>query len=436
MGPQLLYQLRLALRDLRHNPTLSLTAVLCLALATGLWSAALEIHLRVYGPVPALSPALHQVELPHRTSLARSLPNSLAAFAMNDGATRLTFSEAQALAASGVPSRQTLTTRARLLFADPLAPVGTPPSIVNARFVNPDFFALFDVVTGAGRPFDATEEAGGAPVMVIGRRLAEATCADACVGRTMLLEGQPFRIVGVATHHQPYRPVWDSGASGAPQDALYLPWPWFERLRAYPEVPVYQSAQIDRNFDDFLRSDTLFVAFWAELPTAAQRAAFQRHLTQRFGARGITTVLRSYPEWVAAFPMPSSGPRFLFFVTGFVLLGAGFNISRLLLAKALARRSELGIHRALGAPRAALFLRQLFEATLLAAAAALLGVGLARPFHLAFNHLVADNDVPLALSALGVALAVGSALLTGISAAIYPALHVALTAPTVYLERR
>jgi putative ABC transport system permease protein len=430
-----LYQLQLAARDVRRNRALSFGVIMSLALGTGLWNTAVQAYLRAYGPAPALPASLHQVEMAHRTTLDRSLDKSLAMFAMVVPHTQVSFPEYQVLAGSGVPTRQTGTLRAHLLIADPGAPAGTPPRTVAARFANADFSAMFDLPVGHGRFFTAADEAAAEPVIVLGTALARALFdGDDRVGRTVLVEGRRFRVIGELARDQPYRPIWDIGAMGAEQDALYLPLGWFRRLQVRPDAPVFQSP-VGPGFADLIASDAIFVAYWNQLPTPAHESAYRDYLQRRLGPRGAVATLRSFPAWLAAFPTPESGVSFLTMVTGLVLLGACCNITRLLLAKALARRAELAIHRALGAPRQSLFVRQLLEGILLAVPAALLGVLLALPLHMIFNHIVADSDVPLRLTGLGFLASAGPAVITGVAAALFPAWRVAQIRPTVSRSR-
>ena len=57
------YHTRLAWRSLRRDPGLSATIIIVLAVAACIFSTALIHWLRLYGPRPALSPGLHQVEI-------------------------------------------------------------------------------------------------------------------------------------------------------------------------------------------------------------------------------------------------------------------------------------------------------------------------------------------------------------------------------------
>jgi putative ABC transport system permease protein len=349
--------------------------------------------------------------------------------------TRVSYPEYQALAASGIPQRQTGTFRSQALVAP--APGAQPllrqPLLCNVRFAAADFFALFPVALGEGRAYLADEEARQEPVAVISRRLGAALAVGA--GGTILVEGRRFRVVGVTSGHQPFRPEWDVVATGAPPDDVYLPFAWFEPMQARPELAAAQAAPSRMSFAELLASDTIFVSFWAELGTAAQHDAFAAYLDQRFTRRGLPVELRSYAAWREAFPIPESDVSFFFGLIGLALVGAGFNIARLLLTKTFAIREELGIHRALGASRASLFARSLLEGVMIAGPGALAGLLLALPYLSLYDHTVDRSGIPLRLTAAAFGLGVLPPLTVGLLAAVYAAWRASRTPPTVYLGR-
>jgi putative ABC transport system permease protein len=400
---------------------------LCLALSSAIWATAICHYYRYYSPRPALSPHLHQVELPHSRSVERALGVANAMTNSWVGRTRITPVEYEVLSRSGIPTRQTATYRAELLVAT----AGSAPHCVHARFAGADFFPMFQRAVAPGRPYTRDEEARGEAVVVLGRRLAAELYGKDAVGRTVLVEGHPFRVVGVTAGDQPYRADWDVATMGMPQDALYLPWDWGPRLVARPEMPLYQ-APFGPTFADLMRSSTVFISYWAELPTAESRAAYRRHLDGHLEG----AVLRSFEEWKAAFPVPPSPVSFFTLLSAFVLLGGAFNATRLLLAKGLARREELEIHRALGAPRLSLFFGQMLEMALISLPAALAAVALALPYTALYNNLVADTDIPVAMVPATFALAVTVPFLAGLLSAVYPAWLVSKIRPAVVCGRR
>lgn len=426
------YQIRLASRSIRRNPGLSTIIVVGLALVTAIWGTTMSHYLRAYAPRPSLSPHLHQVELPHSRTLARLFAGSNAEPAAWASRTRVSFPEYQLLSGSDVPARQAGAVRSRLLVSEG----GQPAQIAIGRFVTPDFFGMFQIPVRQGQPFTRADDGRGEAVVVLGHRSNLRLFGnEPSVGRAVLIEGVSFRVVGVIDGDQPFRPEWDLAAAGLTQDALYLPFSWFQRLRADPEG-VVQGSPSGPAFEDLLGSDGVFAIHWIELTTPEALAAYRAHLARVFGARGIAYQLRSYPDWVAAFPVPDSTIRFFTLLTFMLLVAGAFNIARLLLAKGLARRDELGVHRALGATRASLFVRQMVEAALLALPGTVLGLLLSVLYNWLFDVLVADNDIPVRYTPLVLTLSLGAGLLTGLAAALYPAWRLSRLPPTVAFGSR
>jgi putative ABC transport system permease protein len=416
-----LHQLGLALEGIRRKPALSATVVVILSLAGAMWTFGVVRYLRHHGPYPPLTPTLHQVDVAHgenpQVARAQGSTHTTASWATH---TRVSFPEYSLLSASGIPPRQTGSFRARLLVS---TRDGTREALLarlaHARFVNAAFFSLFQLPLGRGRPFTSAEEMGREPVMVLGQRLARTLFAGADpIGRSLLVEGRPFRIVGVVAGDQPFRPTWDIPMMDGDQDALYLPFGWFRPLRARPEAVVVQ-APVGPTFEDLLQSEALFVSFWLDLPTPEQRAAYRRYLDRRLGQAGY--LLRDYREWTRAFRPPLTRVAFLSALCALLLLTAGLSSTRLLLIKAQSRDTELAVRRALGATRRAIFLGQLLEAALLSLLAAGLGLLLSLPYLGFFNRVVADTDIPARLTGLAAVVGAGGVCLVGLASAAYPA---------------
>ena len=74
------------------------------------------------------------------------------------------------------------------------------------------------------------------------------------------------------------------------------------------------------------------------------------------------------------------------------------NLMRMLLAKATSRAAEIGIHRALGAGRNAIFSRQLLEGVLVSMVGSVLGLALAVPTVAMFDRLIPDLPIQLAVT--------------------------------------
>jgi putative ABC transport system permease protein len=422
-----LYHLQLAAKGLRRDYGLSVAITVGMMLATSIFAISVLHTLRLHGPKPSLGFDLHQVEVKHADAFT-ALPEGSAWTGELAVRTRVTAREHEVLIASGLRTRQTSTFRARLQVAGP----AEAPAVSLVRFVTADFFAMFARPFAWGGPWTAADEA--APVVVLSMPLGRRLFGDRDPrGHTIRIDGRPHRIVGMLADHQPIWPEWDVSAFGLDQDALYLPFGEARPLLARPERPVFQ-APVGPGYDDLLRSNTIYISHWIELPTAAERAAYQRHLDQRFGPGAYQ--LRDLRAWRQSATLPETGAKFFLTLSLILLLGGGFNMMRLLLARDLSREEDTGIYRALGAPRSAIFSRHMLEAAMLLLPAGVLGTILACPYIWLWNRIVRDTDIPLTMTALGFVVSAGTAIVIGLLSAIYPAVRMANVKPARSVMRR
>jgi putative ABC transport system permease protein len=342
--------------------------------------------------------------------------------------TQQSWPEVRTLAGSRVPTRQSLGVRAEVLVRR--EGVAAPASRM-ARFTNAAFFGMFERPFAAGGPWTAADEAAGAPMVVLGMATARALFpAGGAVGATVLVEGRPHRVVGTLAEYQPLNAPWALLIIGGNEDALFLPAGELDSLRVVPDQPMAQSAFGTGRNAVFL-SDARFVTSWVELPTPRHVAEYRADLDRLVGPGNW--VLRSLAEWRRDLAMPSSQISFFSFLGLIVLVGGAFNLARWLLTRGLVRAEELGVYRALGAPRASIFARTFLEGLLLALPAALLSPLTSLPILWMFNRWIHVVDMPLQLSALTVGVSVVSPLLVCALASLLPAWRLARTRPTLYL---
>jgi putative ABC transport system permease protein len=429
------YHVRLAAKSLARNPVVSLVMLLALALGNGTWAIAVAQYVRFRAWDLHLAPTLHHVEI-----LRPRDANALFADGASGspylaqtsilGRNQHSWAEAQALAGSRVPARRSDGVRAEVLVRGPGAP---HPTARMARFTNAAFFSMFERPFASGGPWRAEDDAGGADVVVLGLATGRALFprGDA-VGQTVLVEGRPFRVVGVLARYQPVNAPWQLLLLGGVEDALILPARELEALGAYPDQPVPQTAYgVGRAA--LFASDARFVSSWVDLPTPQHVAAYRADLDRLVGPG--RWALRSLAEWRREFSMPSSQIAFFSFLGVVVLMGGASNLSRWLLTKGLVRSEELGIFRALGAPRAAIFTRTFAEGLLLAIPAALLAPLMGAPTLWLFNRYVRVVDIPLEQSAVTLAFGVFPPFIAYTLASLYPAWRLARTPPTLHLGR-
>src|SRR5262245_29700343 len=235
--------------------------------------------------------------------------------------------------------------------------VGIAPVTVNA-------FSTLGAEPVLGRPFRPEEEKPGADaVVLVSYRLWQGRYGGdpGLVGRTILVDGQPRKVVGVMPRG--FRLPTDYGEDAAEPTELW--------------VPLFLDPAAERG------SHGLFAA--AELAsgvTAAQATAQLEAATRSMTTEGL------YPEAMRfsafAVPLPDEiegGVRpALLLLSGavvFLVLIACANVAHLLLARAEVRRREIAVRTSLGADRSRLLVQLLGESLVLAVPSGLLGIGLA-----------------------------------------------------------
>jgi putative ABC transport system permease protein len=423
------YHLRLAWRSILRDRWYSLTMIFVLGLASGVSTLAFNVWLENGAVPPRLAPSLHHVEIgrpppPVRETINRPIPLF--------NRSRVSYPDYQRLAASGIPARQTASAQARVLVRLPTEARAQP---APARFVSADFFAMFGRELARGQGWSRGEEARGDATVVLGEPFARTLFPDGDpVGQTVMVEGKPHRVTGVTADDTIRIPPWDVAMVGQDQDALYLPFPEMRRLDVRPDLLIMNSLLYRDSLDSFYASPVPFVTFWVDLPTEAQRSAFRSFLAGSFD--GTPTFLRDPAQWWDVFRVRKSTHKFFATIGLVVLVIGGFAFGRLFFAKGIARAPQMAIHRALGALRVHVMGKLLLEASLLAGAAALLGLSMASPLTKLFFRMVPESDVPIRIRGLGVVLAFGLTTVVALVISAYPIARLAWRPPMASGARR
>ncbi|MBV9761542.1 MAG: ABC transporter permease [Acidobacteriaceae bacterium] len=388
---------RQALRMLRKNPTFTAIAVAALALGiganTGIFSVIDKVMLQ---PLPYPEPDRIMMlgrSYPQGNGYSNSIPkymvwrqnNVFSAMALYD-------------------------------FAGPGMNItdGDRPQQVKGVHISADYFKVFGIGPAMGRGFTSAEDSPNGPkAAVISEKLWRSHFggAENILGKTLLLNGEPYPIVGV------------------------MP----ARFAPDPPADVWIPIQADPNSTN--QGHYLNVAARLKPGVTVQQARAEMKLRGEVFRR-INPKWMDKGEGVAVMPMREAMvgdvKTALLVLLGsvvLVLLIACANVANLLLARAAGRQRELAIRAAVGASRWRVVRQLLTESVILSAIGGvvgfLLGAWGVRSLLLFVPGNIprlTDPDHPQALMGMldwrMVVFAVGISFVTGIVFGLFPALHI------------
>ena len=432
-----LYNLRLALLSLRRDPVLTALMVGAVAIGIGMSTTTLAVYHSMSGnPIPGKSGELYAVQLDNWS------PNQ----AYNDPdepPTQVTFRDGQALMKAGKAKDQNLsfTTAFTVQTDKPEA----KPDLAQGRATYRDFFSMFDVPFEYGGPWGKDADDGAQQVAVISHEYNEKLFGDVnSVGKQITLNNHRFQIVGVLRHWAPSPKFYDleNDQFGDPED-IFVP------LNLVSTMQLHNNGNNscwgpppDNSFQGHLNSECVWLQFWAELPTTADRDAYHDFLDgyvqeqKKLGrfARPLNNRLHDVRDWLAYNHVVSKDSEALVGLSFMFLAVCMLNTIGLILAKFLRRSGEIGLRRAVGASKLALFRQYLVETGVIGVSGGLLGVLLGWAGLIGVRHLIdgSDHYAHLDWTMVGVSLLL--AVVASTLAGLYPAWRVVRIPPAIYLK--
>jgi putative ABC transport system permease protein len=321
------------------------------------------------------------------------------------------------------------------------------PFQISARATYSDFFPMFNIPFRFGGPWNSEDDREKAGVVVIAASLNDKLFGGAnSVGKTISLDDRNYRIVGVIEKWQPEPRFYDMNADNrfAESEKAFIP---FTRaieaqIGNWGNNSCNSSTQ-QEGYEGHLRSECVWLQYWAELPTAADVQKYRAWLDNYFSEQKRVgrfhwpshTSVRDVREWLAYQHVVDDNVRILVLVSFSFLLVCLLNAMGLMLAKIMGRSAEIGVRRALGANRGAIFAQCLIEAGVVGLAGGVVGLGLTSLGLLGLRSLLSESVGRLTyFSVSDVVIAVVLAVVATTLAGLYPTWRAAQVQPAWQLK--
>lgn len=431
------YYLNLALRSLRRNKALTLLMILAIALGIGATMTTLTVYHVLSGdPIPQKSGVLFY---------PRMDPRSKSGFTPGDEPEQqMTRYDAEALLRQKRGDRQAVMTAGSVIVD--MENSSAKPSSEQARYTSADFFAMFDAPFLQGNAWKASDDDARARVAVISKKLNDRLFQGAnSVGKTFRIARNDFRVVGVLDTWQPNPRFYDltNQRYGGEED-VYLPFSTSRALKLGTQgnMNCWGNANLDSEGSTGLNAPCTWLQYWVELDSPEKVANYRRYLQgysdeQRKAGRferPTNVRLHGLMDWLEVMNAVPADVRLQMWLA-FGFLGVCLlNTVGLLLAKFLRRAQDIGVRRALGASRRAIFAQCLIEAGTVGLIGGALGLGLA------WVGLWAVRQQPTEYAALAhldpamLALCFVLALVASLLAGLLPAWRACQIAPAIQLK--
>jgi putative ABC transport system permease protein len=436
------YYFRLALRSLGRNVVLTVLMIAAIGVGIGASMTTLTVFRAMAGdPIPNKSRQLFAIQIdnwgPHISGLNFGDEEHLQE--------QISYPDATGLMTARAAHRQSAMYTTGFALTPPNPDLR--PFQVQARAAYADFFPMFDVPFRFGGPWSRADDDGHADVVVIGRELNDKVFGGAnSVGKSLNLDSHEYRVVGVLDRWEPTPKFYDlnNNKYGKSEEAFI---PFTRAIDQHLTTWGNNNCGGDKlpapGWEGRLQSECIWIQFWAELPTAADAeryraflngyAAEQRRLGRFHWAPH--TKIRNAREWLAYRHAVSNEVRILVLVSFSFLFVCLLNAMGLMLAKIMGRAGDIGVRRALGANRRAIFAQCLIEAGVVGLAGGMLGLALTALGLMGLRALLSDEVNRLThFGVTDVAIAVTLSVAATILAGLYPTWRAAHVQPAWQLK--
>lgn len=321
------------------------------------------------------------------------------------------------------------------------------PYMVEALFTTHGFFPIFEPPFKYGGGWSQAEDDNAARVAVIDQETNEKIFGgENSVGRKIRLSGEDYTVVGVLEKWHPTPLVYhiSAGAFNDPQ-AIFVPMSiGIEKELVSGSNNSCFEDRSDPGYQGLLGSECIWMDLWVQVKDEADAQRYLSFLNNYVGdqkkngrfPRPLNNKLRSVSEWLVAQRVVSRDARtqvwlaFAFFAVCLI------NTVGLLLAKFMGKSAEIGLRRAVGASKPAVFAQYLTESGLVGLAGGVIGLVFTGLGLLALRKLYAGTSIEklaqLDWTMVGLSLVI--ALVASLIAGLYPTWRACQVQPATQLK--
>lgn len=434
------YYLQVALHNTRRNKALTALMVIAIAIGIGASMTTLTVmHLLSGDPLPGRSSQIYYPQIDVNPNSKGREPYDV-----------LDYRTAYDLWSSKRADQQALVVTNKVKIRSENA--GSVPLMRSALSTTSDFFSMFNVPFAYGRPWADEDDVGRTRVAVISSRLNERLFEGRdSVGQTIRIKDSNVQIIGVLA---PWRPspvfykVRGGRFAGGDTSSFYM---------MPDDIFLPLSASLEINAGDFQpftcwsppdtpgrleNSPCVWVGLWVRLGSADKVASYRQFVTNYASQQkdlgriqhADNTRMRSLMEWLDFNRVVLSDVKLQTVLAFAFLIICLANVVGLLLAKFMRHSGEIGLRRALGASRSAVFIQCLSEAAVIGALGGvgglvltLIGLSLVRAQPVSYADL-AYMDVSMFFTTFGLS------LLASLLAGAVPAIRASSIQPVAQLK--
>ncbi len=442
----ILFHLKLALVSLRNTPRISLISVLAIALGIGVATSMTTIHyVFAQNPLPEKSDVLFNVRID-----TWDPDSEFFAVPPGEPPKAVTYQDMAGMLESTIPRYQTGVGNAQVyVFPDDdiIKPYQTVVQLVQA-----DFFPMFNVPFQYGGGWTDDADRAREAVTVLSQAGNDKLFGGRdSVGELIRLGAREFTVIGVLAPYQPTPKFYDVVNSLAGKTTeFFVP---FDLIRE-EDLGMSVTGNTDGWGDNstfvgdliFTTAEWYWIQFWVEVEPDrhAEYVAFVDDYSRKLKELGryprpMNNRVTPMMDWIVE-RNQAGGITVVIMILSMLFLGVcAINLTGLLLGKFLAKSNRIGIYRALGASRRSVFMQHIIECELVGLFGGAAGILLAMLTLRLIVRMMPDLSGFVAkeifrLDGTMIVVAIGLALLAGLSAGIYPAWRASRITPAMQIN--